>query len=125
MFEFDRSNLSIDQDPGLIVFDGDSIAAILEPVGDLSEKFGVEGLQDTDLVFSVIVYADGSFLSAQYTIDKDGTAEHFDYEPTEAERKLLWELLEECSQQKYGCKLADFPARLQVMRQGGQEVMML
>ena len=58
MFEFDRTNLSIDQDPGLILYDGDSIAAILEPVGDLSEKFGIKDVPSEEMVFSVCVYAE-------------------------------------------------------------------
>ena len=124
MFEFDRTNLSIDQDPGLILYDGDSIAAILEPVGDLAEKFGIKDVPREEMVFSVCVYADGSFMTTQVTIYRDGEEEHIPYEPTEAEKKLLWELLEECSQQKHGCKLAELPDVMHAMRRGGYEVMM-
>ena len=74
---------------GLLPFDQGSIAAILYPECDVAEKFGVEGLKDTDLVFSVIVYADRSFLSAQYSMDTEDGEEHFGYEPTEAEKELM------------------------------------
>ena len=65
MFEFTKDNLKIDMEIGLLPFDQGSIAAILYPECDVAEKFGVEGLQSGDIVFSVIVYADRSFLSAQ------------------------------------------------------------
>ena len=122
MIEFNKDNLKIDMEVGLIPFDQGSIAAILYPDCDVAEKFGVEGLQDTDMVFSVIVYADRSFLTTQYTIDQDGDEEHFGYEPTEAEKELMWELLENCSQQKYGCTLEEFPAVFQKMCQSKNEV---
>ncbi len=122
MIEFNKDNLKIDIEVGLIPFDQGSIAAILCPDCDVAEKFGVEGLQDTDMVFSVIVYADRSFLTTQYTIDQDGDEEHFGYEPTEAEKELMWELLENCSQQKYGCTLEEFPAVFQKMCQSKNEV---
>ena len=124
MYEFDRTNLSIDQDPGLILYDGDSIAAILEPKGDLVEKFGIKDVPSEEMVFSVCVYADSSFMTTQVAIQRDGGEEHIPYEPTEAEKKLLWELLEECSQQKHGCKLAELPDVVHAMRRGDHEVMM-
>ena len=122
MIEFNKDNLKIDMEVGLIPFDQGSIAAILYPDCDVAEKFGVEGLQDTDMVFSVIVYADRSFLTTQYTIDQDGDEEHFGYEPTEAEKELIWGILETCSQQKYGCTLEEFPAVFQKMCQSKNEV---
>ena len=122
MFEFTKDNLKIDMEIGLLPFDQGSIAAILYPECDVAEKFGVEGLQSGDIVFSVIVYADRSFLSAQYSTEQDGDEEHFGYEPTEAEKKLMWQLLEDCSQQKYGCSLEEFPAVFQKMCQAKNEV---
>jgi hypothetical protein len=122
MIEFNKDNLKIDMEVGLIPFDQGSIAAILYPDCDVAEKFGVEGLQDTDMVFSVIVYADRSFLTTQYTIDQDGDEEHFGYEPSEAEKEVIWEILETCSQQKYGCTLEEFPAVFQKMCQSKNEV---
>ena len=122
MIEFNKDNLKIDMEIGLLPFDQGSIAAILYPECDVAEKFGVKGLKDTDLVFSVIVYADRSFLSAQYTMDTDRGEENYGYEPTEAETKLMWELLENCSQQKYGCTLEEFPAVFQRMSQANHEV---
>lgn len=124
MFEFDKSNLSIDQETGLILYDGDSIAAILEPVGDLAEKFGIKDVPKEEMVFSVCVYADGSLMNTQVTIQQDGGEEHIPYEPTEAETKLLWELLEDCSRSKYGCALSELPDVMYTMRRGGHEVMM-
>lgn len=122
MIEFNKDNLKIDMEIGLLPFDQGSIAAILYPECDVAEKFGVEGLKDTDLVFSVIVYADRSFLTAQYSMDTDRGEEHCGYEPTEAEKELMWELLENCSQQKYGCTLEEFPAVFQRMSQAKNEV---
>ena len=122
MIEFNKDNLKIDMEIGLLPFDQGSIAAILYPECDVAEKFGVEGLKDTDLVFSVIVYADRSFLSAQYSTEHDGGEEHFGYEPTEAEKELMWQLLEDCRKQKYGCTLEEFPAVFQRMSQAKQEV---
>lgn len=122
MIEFNKDNLKIDMEIGLLPFDQGSIAAILYPECDVAEKFGVEGLKDSDIVFSVIVYADRSFLSAQYTMDQDGGEEHHGYEPTEAEKELMWQLLENCSQQKYGCTLEEFPAVFQRMSQANHEV---
>lgn len=122
MIEFNKDNLKIDMEIGLLPFDQGSIAAILYPECDVAEKFGVKVLKDTDLVFSVIVYADRSFLSAQYTMDTDRGEENYGYEPTEAEKELMWELLENCSQQKYGCTLEEFPAVFQRMSQAKQEV---
>ena len=122
MIEFNQDNLKNDMEIGLLPFDQGSIAAILYPECDVAEKFGVEGLKDTDLVFSVIVYADRSFLSTQYTMDTDRGEENYGYEPTEAEKELMWELLENCSQQKYGCTLEEFPAVFQRMAQAKQEV---
>lgn len=122
MIEFNKDNLKIGMEIGLLPFDQGSIAAILYPECDVAEKFGVEGLKDSDIVFSVIVYADRSFLSAQYTMDQDGGEEHHGYEPTEAEKELMWQLLENCSQQKYGGTLEEFPAVFQRMSQANHEV---
>ena len=122
MIEFNKDNLKIDMEIGLLPFDQGSIAAILYPECDVAEKFGVEGLQTSDIVFSVIVYEDRSFLSAQYSTEHDGGEEHFGYEPTEAEKELMWQLLENCSQQKYGCTLEEFPAVFQRMSQANHEV---
>ena len=122
MIEFNKDNLKIDMEIGLLPFDQGSIAAILYPECDVAEKFGVEGLQASDIVFSVIVYEDRSFLSAQYSNEQDGDQEHFGYEPTEAEKELMWQLLEDCSQQKYGCTLEEFPAVFQRMCQAKNEV---
>ena len=113
MIEFTKENLEIDVDIGLLPFEQGTITAILYPDCDVAEKFGVEGLKDTDIVFSVIVYADRSFLTTQYTMDQDGGEEHHSYEPTEAEKELIWDLLENCSQQKYGCALKEFPVVFQ------------
>ena len=122
MIEFTKDNLKIDMEIGLLPFDQGSIAAILYPECDVAEKFGVEDLQASDIVFSVIVYADRSFLSAQYSTEQDGDEEHFGYEPTEAEREQMWELLENCSREKYGCTLEEFPAVFQKMCQAKNEV---
>lgn len=122
MFEFTKDNLKIDMEIGLLPFDQGSIAAILYPECDVAEKFCVEGLKESDIVFSVIVYADGSFLDAQYSMDTEDGEEHFGYEPTEAERELMWELLENCSREKYGCTLEEFPAVFQKMCQAKNEV---
>ena len=122
MIEFNKDNLKIDMEIGLLPFDQGSIAAILYPSCDVAEKFGVEGLKDSDIVFSVIVYADRSFLTTQYTMDQDGGEEHHGYEPTEAEKELIWDLLEYCSQQKYGCTLEEFPAVFQKQSQMKREV---
>ena len=62
------------------------------------------------------------FLSAQYSTEQDGDEEHFGYEPTEVEKELMWQLLEDCSQQKYGCSLEEFPAVFQKMCQSKNEV---
>ena len=111
MFEFDRSNLSIDSETGLILIDDDSVAAILDPKLDVTEKFGLEekGLKASDVTFSVVVYSDWSLMTAQFSSYEGGGEEHIGYEPSEAERKLLWELLEEYSQQHYGCSLKEYP----------------
>ena len=122
MFEFTKDNLKIDMEIGLLPFDQGSIAAILYPECDVAEKFCVEGLKESDIVFSVIVYADGSFLDAQYSMDTEDGEEHFGYEPTEAEKELMWELLENCSREKYGCTLEEFPAVFQKQCQTANEV---
>lgn len=109
MFEFDRTNLSINRDIGLLPFDGGSIAAVLEPQGDLEAKFGLNGLHPEGITFSVVVFPDRSLLRCRYTLWGNGDEENFSYEPTKREQDLLWELLEEFSLKKYGCTLAEFP----------------
>ena len=111
MYEFDRMNLSVDSECGLTVFDGDSIAAILEPKLDVTEKLRLteQGLSADDITISVVVYADGSLISAQFTSCKDGEEEHFACELSEGEEKEIWELLEVFCQQTYGCSMKDYP----------------
>lgn len=111
MYEFDRTNLSVDSECGLMVFDGDSIAAILEPKLDVTEKLRLteQGLTSDDITICVIAYADGSLISAQFTSCKGGEEEHFAYELSEGEEKEIWELLEDFCQQTYGCSLKDYP----------------
>ena len=111
MYEFDRTNLSVDPEYGLMVFDGDSIAAILEPKLDVSEKFQLaeKVLTTEDITFSVTAYADGSLISAQFTSYKDGEEEHYAYELSEGEEKEIWNLLEDFCQQTYGGSLEDYP----------------
>jgi len=110
MYEFDRMNLSVDSECGLTVFDGDSIAAILEPKLDVTEKLRLteQGLSADDITISVIAYADGSLISTQFTSCKGGEEEHFACELSEGEEKEIWELLEVFCQQTYGCSLKDY-----------------
>jgi hypothetical protein len=93
---------------GLLPFDQGSIAAILYPECDVAEKFGVEGLKDTDLVFSVIVYADRSFLTAQY-INMEGLGR--DARADDGVRKTEFGYLRRCSE--------PFPDITQEMNLGG------
>lgn len=111
MYEFDRTNLSVDTECGLMVFDGDSIAAILEPKLDVTEKLRLteQGLTADEITISVIAYADGSLISAQFTRCKGGEEEHVACELSEGEEKEIWELLEGFCQQTYGCSLKDYP----------------
>ena len=111
MYEFDRMNLSVDSECGLMVFDGDSIAAILEPKLDVTEKLRLteQGLTADDITISVIAYADGSLISAQFTSCKGGEEEHFAFTLSEVEEKEIWELLEDFCQHTYGCSLKDYP----------------
>lgn len=111
MYEFDRMNLSVDSECGLMVFDGDSIAAILEPKLDVTEKLRLteQGLSAEDITISVIAYEDGSLISAQFTSCKGGDEEHITCELSEGEEKEIWELLEDFCQQTYGCSLKDYP----------------
>lgn len=111
MYEFDRTNLSVDPECGLMVFDGDSIAAILDPKLDVSEKFCLpeKGLTGNDVTFSVIAYADGSLINAQFTSCQAGDEEHFAYELSEGEEQEIWKLLEEYCEQTYGCSLEEYP----------------
>ena len=109
MFEFDRTNLSINHDIGLLPFDEGSIAAVLEPQGDLEVKFGLNGLRPEGITFSVVVFPDRSLLRCRYTLWGNGDEENFSYNPTEKETELMWELLEEFSAKKYGCSLEEFP----------------
>ena len=127
MYEFDRTNLFVNQELGLMAFDGGSIAAILEPKLDISEKFQLaqKGLTPDDVTFSVIAYADGSLMSAQITSSLDGREEHFAYDLTGSEEKRLWEMLEDFCRQTYGCSLREYPNR--DLRMGGnpmQEVIL-
>ena len=125
MYEFDRMNLSVDSECGLMVFDGDSIAAILEPKLDVTEKLRLteQGLSADDITISVVAYADGSLISAQFTSCKGGEEEHFACELSEGEEEKIWELLEDFCQQTYGCSLKDYPGYdLRIEHSSMQEV---
>ena len=74
------------------------------------------------LCFSTLPDENGSYPAANLRFNAAFTAG--EVTDTEAEKKLLWELLEECSQQKHGCKLAELPDVVHAMRRGGYEVMM-
>ena len=120
--EFNKDNLQIDMEIGLLPFIGGSIAAVLRPSGDAAEKFGIKGLRCDDLVFSVVAFTDGHFLTAQYSADTDRGKEHYQYEPTQAETELFWELLEDCCRRKYGCPLEEFLGVFQHRSQGKSRV---
>lgn len=107
MFEFDKTNVRISQEVGLLPFVGGSVAAILELSGDCSQKLGA--VDASNMTFSVIAYPEHRFLTCQYTLWKNTGEEHQRYEPTEGEAQLLWELLEAFSQDHYGCALEMFP----------------
>ena len=68
------------------------------------------------------VFAVLSIPKLDLEMDTDRGEEHYGYEPTEAEKELMWELLENCSQQKYGCTLEEFPSVFQRMSQAKNEV---
>lgn len=110
MYEFDRTNLSVDPECGLMVFDGDSIAAVLNPKLDVTEKLQLteKGLSRDDISISVIAYADGSLVSAQITSCKGGE-EHDACELSEGEEMEILRLLQEFCRQTYGCSLEDYP----------------
>lgn len=120
--EFNKDNLQIDMEIGLLPFVGGSIAAVLCPSCDVAEKFGIKGLQYADLVFSVIACTDGHFLTAQYSVDTDRGKEHYRYEPTQAETELFWELLQDCCRRKYGCPLEELLTVFLHMSQEKSEV---
>lgn len=106
--ELERNDLVIDPD---MEVDRETyrVSAYIETWFDVDAKFGTHTAEKDEWVN---LYADyqpqTGELDLVYIVDWDGGGQAYAYVPTEREKHLVVEMMEECCQLYYQCGLAEF-----------------
>ena len=107
--ELTRKNIRIDSDFG-IDDDQKMVTAYFETWFDVDEKFGTNINDDDDAWLNF--YADYNIetdeLTCFYLICRPNNCTDHEYKPTEAEEKLIKEMMQDECMKYYGCTLKEY-----------------
>lgn len=106
--ELERNDLVINPD---MEVDGGTkqILAYIETWFDVDAKFGTHTAEKDEWVNLYARYQpQNGALAMGYFVEWDGGVQAFSYAPTEAEKRLIVEMMEECCQAHYQCALAEY-----------------
>ena len=102
--ELERKDIVVDRDMDVDCENATEITAYLETWFDVDKKFGTNTKDDDDVWLNV--YAKYNLfddtLRIECEIDKPKGSEYFDYTPTEAEERLIKDMIAEKIKAEYG-----------------------
>lgn len=118
--ELTRDDLVIDPDME-IDDDGCIVTAYVETWFDVDRKFGTHTADDPEtwVNFYAKYNTESGELLAEYQIDRPDRSEWHAYHPTEKEKQLLIDLMEECCQKHHGCSLLEYVQDDDMTMKGG------
>lgn len=107
--ELTRDDLVIDPDME-IDEDDSTITAYVETWFDVDRKFKTHTAEDADtwVNFYAKFHPESGELTTGYQIDRPDGSDWKEYHPTEKEKQLLIDMMEECFQKHHGCSLLEY-----------------
>lgn len=119
--EFERKDIVVDRDMDVDCENAAEITAYLETWFDVDKKFGTNTKDNDDVWLNMYAKYNpfDDTLRIECEIDKPKGSEYFDYTPTEAEAKIIKDMIAETIKAEYGqtpqefCK--DFQGEEQMM----------
>lgn len=109
MKDFQKNELRIDPDLDTECEGAQYVIAFIETWFDVDKKFNVNTVDkdDTWVDFYAKYNTQTGDLSTTYCINGSDSYSHHEYIPTENEKKLIIEMIEECCSKKYNCTLKE------------------
>lgn len=117
--EFERKDIIVDRDMDVDCENAAEITAYLETWFDVDKKFGTNTKDDDDVWLNMYAKYNpfDDTLRIECEIDKPKGSEYFDYTPTEAEEKLIKDMIAEKIKSEYGQTPQDFCKDFQIDEQ--------
>ena len=117
--EFERKDIIVDRDMDVDCENAAEITAYLETWFDVDKKFGTNTKDDDDVWLNVYAKYNpfDDTLRIECEIDKPKGSEYFDYTPTEAEERLIKDMIAEKIKSEYGQTPQDFCKDFQIDEQ--------
>lgn len=117
--EFERKDIVVDRDMDVDCENATEITAYLETWFDVDKKFGTSTKDDDDVWLNMYAKYNpfDDTLRIECEIDKPKGSECFDYTPTEAEERLIKDMIAEKIKSEYGQTPKDFCKDFQVDEQ--------
>lgn len=117
--EFERKDIIVDRDMDVDCENAAEITAYLETWFDVDKKFGTNTKDDDDVWLNMYAKYNpfDDTLRIECEIDKPKGSEYFDYTPTEAEERLIKDMIAEKIKSEYGQTPQDFCKDFQIDEQ--------
>ena len=117
--ELERKEIVVDRDMDVDCENATEITAYLETWFDVDKKFGTNTKDDDDVWLNVYAKYNpfDDTIRIECEIDKPKGSEYFDYTPTEAEERLIKDMIAEKIKSEYGQTPQDFCKDSQVDEQ--------
>ena len=108
--ELQASDIVVDRELQIDDDNPSVINAYLETWFDVDEKFGTKTADDDDTWVNLYAKYNSATndLCMEIIVDRADGSVSQDYVPTDEEKQMVVRMMEECSQQNYGCSLAEF-----------------
>ena len=113
--EFERKDIVVDRDMDVDCENVTEITAYLETWFDVDKKFGTNTKDNDDVWLNMYAKYNpfDDTLRIECEIDKPKGSEYFDYTPTEAEAKLIKDMIAETIKAEYGQTPQEFCEQFQ------------
>ena len=113
--ELERKDIVVDKDMDVDCENATEITAYLETWFDVDKKFGTDTKDDGDVWLNMYAKYNpfDDSLRIECEIDKPKGSEYFDYTPTEAEAKLIKNMIAEKIKSEYGQTPQEFCEQFQ------------
>ena len=117
--EFERKDIVVDRDMDVDCENATEITAYLETWFDVDKKFGTNTKSDDKVWLNMYAKYNpfDDTLRIECEIDKPKGSEYFDYTPTEAEAKLIKDMIAEKIKSEYGQTPQEFCKDFQIDEQ--------
>lgn len=117
--ELERKDIEVDRDMDVDCENATEITAYLETWFDADKKFGTKTKDDDDVWLNMYAKYNpfDDTLRIECEIDKPKGSEYFDYTPTEAEAKLIKDMIAEKIKSEYGQTPQEFCKDFQIDEQ--------